>query len=271
MNSKFSMLVVFFTVALFVQGSVAQTYPAGQTFKPGYCNICRDVPGQNPRNPSQWRNLVNPSQAFQMNGEGWTCQYLQDTVQDVDPYTGADGEARWCAMAQMFGESECSCDGPDIPPISSQVKQLNPACDLCQGQQFDYVPSVNSGITANTGVAGSMNCLGLYNAMAEGVLTPNLCPAVIANAGPTCCGVNVAIDIPTGGGNNQNQVAVVNEPTCASPAQICYSNGDCCPGLECKVKIHNGPKYCSRSNTRPRQSIAGSAVGGAAGRSRAGN
>lgn len=262
------MKIVFVTLTFLFRVALA-TYPQGKTFKPGYCNICRDAPN----NDVAWRNLNNPSQSFQMNGERWTCQYLQDTVQDVNPYTGAPGEARWCGLAQTFAEEHCTCSGPNIPSLSEQVQNLNPSCDLCQGQQLNYVPSVNSGITANTGVAGNMNCQGLYNAMSQGVLTSNLCPTVKANAGPVCCSLE-AIQIGNiGGGSNTggNSVGTPTERPCTTAAQICSTNEDCCPGLECRVKVWNGDKYCSSSNSRPRQSIAGRGVGGAAGRSRAGN
>jgi len=256
-----------FALAFFVQGAVAQ-YPPGKTFKPGYCNICRDAPN----NDVAWRNLANPSQSFDMNGESWTCGYLQETVQDVNPYNGAPGEGRMCGIAQTFAEKNCDCNGPEIPSMDSDVQQLNPACDLCQGQQLNYVPTVNSGITANTGVAGNMNCMGLYNAMAQGVLTSNLCPIVKQNAGPVCCAIE---SIQIGFGDRPAQIpAPVQAPTrapCTTAAQVCQTNADCCPGLQCKVKVFNGPKYCSAANTRPRQSIAGRNVGGAAARSRAGN
>mmetsp|Transcript_25716 Transcript_25716/g.56397 ORF Transcript_25716/g.56397 Transcript_25716/m.56397 type:complete len:276 (-) Transcript_25716:215-1042(-) len=257
------------------KGVVAQEYdyPPGKTFKPGFCNVCRDAP-----NPSvAWRNLANPSQTFTMNGENWSCGYLQDTVQDVDPYNGGAGEARWCALAQTFANDYCTCSGPDIGNLNDQVNSINPACDLCRGQQLNYVPSVNSGITANTGVAGNMNCQGLYNAMAQGVLTSSLCGTVISNAGPTCCSIE-SIDIKQIGGNtggntggNQQVPAPQNTPKCVSAAQTCNTNSDCCPGLECKIKIWDGPKYCSSSQSRPRTSIAGAGIGGAAGRSRSGH
>jgi len=267
MNSLSTFRTIFITLALTVQGAVAQ-YPDGKTFKPGYCNVCRDAPN----NDVAWRNLSNPSESFKMNGETWTCQYLQDTVQDVNPYNGAEGESRWCALAQTFAEENCSCNGPQIPSMNDQVQDLNPACDLCSGQQLNYVPTVNSGLTANTGVAGNMNCMGLYNAMSQGVLTSNLCPIVIANAGPTCCALE-SIEIGNGPSvsNSGGNRPVVVEPTCMSAAQQCNTNNDCCAGLECKLKVWSGPKYCSSRNTRPRQSIAGAGVGGAAARSRAGN
>lgn len=270
MNSISSKFINFVLALTILQGVVA-IYPEGKTFKPGYCNVCRDAPN----NDVAWRNLANPSESFKMNGETWTCQYLQDQVQDVNPYNGAAGEARWCALAQTFASEHCTCNGPQIPALNDIVHNPNPACDLCKGQPLNYVPSVNSGITANTGVAGNMNCLGLYNAMSQGVLTSTLCPIVIQNAGPTCCAlesINVSGGGGGGGGNNNNYTPPTpTPPPCQSAAQVCLTNGDCCAGLECKVKVWNGPKYCSSSKTRARVSIAGSGIGGAAARSRPGN
>lgn len=272
MYSLVTSCFTFLTVTFFVQGLLAQEYdyPAGKTFKPGFCNVCRD----SPNNDVAWRNLVNPSQSFQMEGESWTCGYLQDTVQDVNPYQGSAGEARWCGLAQTFANDFCTCNGPDIGNMNDQFIQLNPACDLCSGQQLKYVPEVNTGITANTGVAGNMNCEGLYNAMAQGVLTSNLCGTVIANAGPTCCSVDITEILPNQVGNNNNNNnnnVQNNEPQCVSAAEVCSSNADCCPGLLCKIKVFNGPMYCSSANNRPRASIASAGVGGAAGRSRSGH
>jgi len=263
----FTFTSLFLTVAFFVEGTTAQYDDQYVSFKPGYCNVCRDVPGQNVNNPSQFRYLSNPGQSFQMNGKSWSCQYLQDTVQDVNPYSGAAGEARWCGLAQTFAEQSCSCAGPAIASMNENVKDLNPACDLCAGMQLDYVPTVNAGITADTGVAGNMNCKGLYNAMSQGVLTNNLCGAVTQNAGPVCCNLqsieNVIASAP--------QQQTPQQTQCADATQICQTNNDCCAGLNCKVRLLNGPKSCSSSRTRPRTSIANGGIGGAAGRSRAGN
>jgi len=285
MYSLFTFTSLLVTVAFFVQGTTGQEslYPSGKSFKPGYCNICRDVPGQDYSNPSQFRVLANPSESFQMSGKSWSCGYLQDTVQDVNPYSGAPGEARWCGLAQTFAEQSCTCSGPSIPDMNANVKDLNPACDLCQGQDLNYVPQVNAGITANTGVAGNMNCKGLYTAMSEGVLTSNLCPTVIANAGATCCSVDInEISAVGGGGISTSNINgsggsssnnnIQQQPTCAKGAGACVNNSDCCSGLKCTVKVFNMPKSCSSIRTRMRMSIRGPGIGGAAARSpRTGN
>lgn len=263
--TSYTSLRLLFLASSVISSAVAQfaSGPKG----PFPCNVCKDSPdGQ------AARTLANPSQSFQMNGDTWTCGYLQETVQDVNPYTGAPGEARWCALAQLWAETPCTCNGPaPLPP--PDIKDPNPACDICpSGQyQFDYVPAVNAELTADTGVAGNMNCEGLYHAASEGVLTSNLCGTVRANAGPVCCNAQ-NFDIgspPSGGGGGVSQPQVV-QPVCARATGACQEDRDCCPGLKCKTKTLTGPKYCASARTRTRASIAGSGIGGAAGRSRAG-
>ncbi|KAG7355870.1 ion channel inhibitory toxin [Nitzschia inconspicua] len=251
-----------FIAALFVQGITAQ-----------FCNVCRDSPVNQPA-----RTLANPNEFFMMNGDPWTCGYLQETVRDVRSQGGAPGEARWCALAQVWAEQHCTCDGPPIPPTTDNIKDPNPACDLCpSGQfQFNYVPAVNADLTADTGVAGNMNCQGLYYAMSEGVLTNNLCPVVRANAGPICCSLESVSGSGNGGGSSSGssgssqQQQQQQQSVCRRPAQICSSHSDCCAGLQCKAKTLNGSKYCTSAREIPRASIAGQSVGGAAGRARTG-
>merc|ERR1712183_642346 len=103
------------------------------------------------------------------------------------------------------------------------------------------------------------NCLGLYKAMSKGVLSSNLCPQVVANAGPVCCNLE---SIKIGGSPSHQQ----QPQHCAGPTQVCKTNNDCCKGLVCKTKMIGRPRSCSSSRARPRQSIAGGSVGGAAGR-----
>jgi len=273
MYSLFTFTSSFVIVAFFTEGTTAQYASQYVSFKPGYCNVCRDVPNENVNNPTKFRYLSNPSESFRMSGKDWSCGYLQETVQDVNPYSGAAGEGRWCGLAQTFAEESCTCAGPTIPSMSSYVKDLNPACDLCKGMDFDYVPTVNAGLTAQTGVAGNMNCLGLYNAMSQGVLTSTLCGAVTQNAGPVCCNLESIEDVIAIAPQQQQQQQqqTPQQPSCATATKICQTNNDCCPGLACKVKLLNAPKSCSSSRTRKRSSIARGGIGGAAGRTRSGN
>ena len=206
----FSRLQNVAIAAFFVGGASAQ------------CNVCRDSPAG-----TATRTLADPSQSFVMNGETWTCGYLQETVQDVNPYSGAAGEARWCGLAQYWAENSCTCNGPSIAPSSDTYKDPNAACNLCAGFQFDYVPAVNSDLTANTGVAGTMNCQGLYDAMAQGVLSTNLCPTVQANAGATCCNLQ-SVAAGSGSGSSGGGTTTTTTPTCLGGAEMCTSSADCC-------------------------------------------
>eukprot|EP00529_Nitzschia_sp_RCC80_P030897 CAMPEP_0113452842 /NCGR_PEP_ID=MMETSP0014_2-20120614/7053_1 /TAXON_ID=2857 /ORGANISM="Nitzschia sp." /LENGTH=290 /DNA_ID=CAMNT_0000344223 /DNA_START=119 /DNA_END=991 /DNA_ORIENTATION=- /assembly_acc=CAM_ASM_000159 len=268
-------------VATLSVSSVSAQFGSAQQ-GPFSCNVCKDTADGLPA-----RTLQDPTQSFVMNGDTWTCGYLQETVQDVNPYNGAPGEARWCALAQLWAEKPCTCNGPEpLPP--PDVKDPNPACDICPPgrYQFDFVPAINAELTANTGVAGNMNCEGLYYAASEGVLTSNLCGTVRDAAGPICCNAQkLELGPPqnqSGGGGGggapapgpapapQNQQQIVSEPVCGRPTQTCVQDRDCCPGLTCKTKTLTGPKYCASARTRPRVSIAGTGIGGAAGRVRAG-
>lgn len=264
----FSTLYLFLCLLVLIvaiETTTAQHYwEPYNTFKPGYCNICRDVPGEDPYRPTRFRQLTNGQKEFMMNGKAWTCQFLQDQVQDVNPYTSHEDEARWCGMAQQYAESNCDCAGPFIPPMNHHVKEINPACDLCKGMDLPFVPDLNSNKITDTGVAGSMNCLGLYRAMADGIMNNNLCLAVAAKAGPECCNFEKIVI-----GQREKQVQEQNQPQCKKATQSCEINSDCCDGLMCATKVLGRLRTCtSRRKRNQRQSIAGGAIGGAAGRSR---
>jgi hypothetical protein len=95
------------------------------------CNICRDPPvGE--------REVINLSKSFtqESNGVTITCGELQASVQDLDPISGAPGEARLCVTAQYLAWLHCDCSGPDIPPPTDNYIDPNPACNLCAGRDF---------------------------------------------------------------------------------------------------------------------------------------
>jgi hypothetical protein len=117
-------------------------------------------------------------------GKVWTCKYLQETVQDVNT-NGWSGEQRMCANARLLAK-QCPCSGGNRP--ADVVHNVNDSCNLCGAYGGVTPASVGTaGITVNTGVVGNMNCGGLYNAMAGGIISSNLCPIVKSAAGPTCC------------------------------------------------------------------------------------
>jgi len=148
---------------------------------PVTCSICRDAN----------RPILNPNKSFTMNnGKTWTCQYLQETVQDVDANSLYENERLMCARAQLQGEDGgCQCGGGDanMAPIQSQVTQLNPPCDLCAGQASAVVPSSKYETAVATSV-GRHNCQGLYFALASGIVSEPVCPVIQRMAGATCCG-----------------------------------------------------------------------------------
>jgi len=165
---------------------------------PVTCSICRDAN----------RPILNPNKSFTMNnGNTWTCNYLQETVQDVNAQSSNPSEALMCAQAQLQGENGgCQCGGTPMNSIQSQVSNPNAACDLCAGQASRSVPSSNYDTTVATGVAGTHNCQGLESAMASGVISSNLCPAIQRAAGATCCSSSgsSSFNRPTSTGSNSN-------------------------------------------------------------------
>eukprot|EP00751_Fragilariopsis_kerguelensis_P029024 CAMPEP_0170922066 /NCGR_PEP_ID=MMETSP0735-20130129/10205_1 /TAXON_ID=186038 /ORGANISM="Fragilariopsis kerguelensis, Strain L26-C5" /LENGTH=81 /DNA_ID=CAMNT_0011321361 /DNA_START=269 /DNA_END=510 /DNA_ORIENTATION=- len=79
------------------------------------------------------------------NGNTWTCDYLQETVQDVDANAEFESERLMCVQAQLQGEDGgCECGG-----------------------------------------GGSQNCQGLYDSLQEGIIDSELCAQVQQAAGAT--------------------------------------------------------------------------------------
>mmetsp|Transcript_63504 Transcript_63504/g.71868 ORF Transcript_63504/g.71868 Transcript_63504/m.71868 type:complete len:263 (-) Transcript_63504:57-845(-) len=148
------------------------------------------------------------------NGNTWTCNYLQETVQDVDANFLHESERLMCAQAQLQGEmGGCLCSGGGggaaLAPIQSQVSNINPACDLCAGQASAVVPSSNYDKTVATGVAGTHNCQSLYTTLASGTISSTLCSAIQRAAGATCCSSSSGSGEST---NNSNNIPFVDRP-----------------------------------------------------------
>merc|ERR1711907_646140 len=76
-------------------------YPEGLTYNPGYCNICQAD-----------RALKSPDRSFPMsNGNKWTCGYLQETVQSVNPASDYAPEAQMCVDAKIQAQlGGCECE-----------------------------------------------------------------------------------------------------------------------------------------------------------------
>jgi hypothetical protein len=169
----------------------------------GACNVCRN--GGQITNPDLGFTMVDAANNVSVD---WTCGWLEESVADVNP-AGAQGEAFMCGLAQLWAELECSCNGPPITPLSANVIDLNPACDLCAGSPLDYVPALLSQELVETGVAGRMPCGGLYSALSLGVVSASLCPKVRGYAGSFCCSVP-AVDTTQLQDFNNNTVSTAN-------------------------------------------------------------
>ena len=145
----------------------------GQNIVAANCNVCRNG-----------GDILDPEKEFTMtNSDGdtitWTCGFLQESMADVLASGGAPGEARWCALGQLWAEKECTCSGDPLPPVPP--KDPNAACDLCRDlpnkdpYDFDYVPEEMEDELVDTGYFGRMSCGGLYLALAEGVIPNGKC------------------------------------------------------------------------------------------------
>lgn len=220
------------------------------------CNICRDP-------PSGKREVTNPSKSFtqESNGVTMTCGELQASVQDLDPISGAPGEARLCVTAQYLAWLHCDCMGPSIPPPTDNYKDPNPACDLCAGRDFNFVPEPNFSKLTNTGCCGNMNCQVLYQGAAEGVLSPSMCGTIQQKSGGDCCNLESIIRPPT-----PPPIQERDRDVCLEVQASCNMDGrslPCCAGLECRNRSVYGDPICSTVSKNTKERIGGETPGGA--------
>jgi hypothetical protein len=161
------------------------------------CNVCQN-------SDEGERYLADPSESFvnPSTGDTWTCGFLQEAMQDVDPTSsGAAGEAYLCSVYQITAEQYCTCNGPDVPSLlDGPYEDPNAACNLCTGYALTYVPYFRSSQTVDTGKYGNQNCIGLYEAALYGNLfDEDSCQSVTAMFGP-CCSLPDIPDHSGGGG-----------------------------------------------------------------------
>mmetsp|Transcript_64264 Transcript_64264/g.71974 ORF Transcript_64264/g.71974 Transcript_64264/m.71974 type:complete len:321 (+) Transcript_64264:80-1042(+) len=118
------------TLLLSSIGQVQQVHAQNRNWNgratPVTCSICGDAN----------RPILNPTQSFTMNnGITWTCDYLQETVQDVDPNASYENERMMCIQAQLEGKKGgCQCgfasttidniqfpvpESPDVIPVAT--------------------------------------------------------------------------------------------------------------------------------------------------------
>jgi hypothetical protein len=188
------------------------------------------------------------------NGKTWTCQQLQDVVQDVRPSSSAQ-EARHCldhqVIAELYG---CKCNGPSVESLlNGPFKDKNPSCSLCAEGDFNYVPAFRIDSTVRIPNAGAQNCGGLFDAALNGnVLSKNQCAAWTAVFSEQCCSLPGADDI----GYNSNP-----PPPAPSPTPSGSNNGACRSGkAELVVKIRTD-KWPEDTAWSLRSSATGRAMG----------
>ncbi|MFK7823851.1 MAG: hypothetical protein AB8G05_06835 [Oligoflexales bacterium] len=215
------------------------------------CNVCRNG-----------GEITNPENEFTMtNSAGeettWTCGFLQESMADVKATGGAPGEARWCALGQLWADKECSCSGDPVP--TQPPKDPNPSCDLCKslsGQEaydFNYVPVELEEELVETEFFGRIPCGGLYLALAEGVISNDICPILREKVGKLCCNAPFLDK-----GDNEEYSCGKLHANCSSQA--------CCSAFTCKSRFLGRDPICS-SKSKGRTRL-GSGFGGAGGRQR---
>jgi hypothetical protein len=189
----------------------------------------------------------------------WTCGDLEDT-----------GEAELlvsntvCGIFIAHADKECQCGGPPInPPI---VIDTSPACDICGDGRG--VPEIKADELVDTGIAGEMPCGFLYTSAADGFLPAPFCPVLQQNVAEFCCtipplscqpGVDCPVETP------------VTVDVCGDVSDNCDNDDECCGSLVCNSRAIGGPKMCSASSVRQRQSVSGGSRGGSAGRAKFAN
>ena len=155
-----------------------------------FCNICPDVDSSGSIRGSSG-SIPFPDRVVPNFGNGQqTCSYLQRTVEDVMFKGGPAEESRWCVNNQWLA-CEAGCCGPPGQSncFGGNIKDPNPSCDLCEGQEYAFVPAVNSEKTVRTSRFGTQNCKGMYLAASEGIFTANMCPLLQGEAGKSCCSI----------------------------------------------------------------------------------
>lgn len=115
-------------------------------------------------------------------GEMWTCGYLQETVQDVDPNSLFADEQNLCRHTQLKAERGGCCS--QTMYIDMPGADVNDPCFLCGSNPV----AVGKGDKlVDTGLVGSHTCSSLDMIMRQNIFSANLCPRIIENAASFCC------------------------------------------------------------------------------------
>ena len=135
--------------------------------------------------------ITNPNQSFVMsNGVSWTCGYLQETVQDVNPASLYQNERDMCEKARRLAGLNRCCSRNSVSNAAIVTEIISGECTLCAGRGNGSVASNKRDVVinvANNGVIETTNCGGLENAMWQGIASERLCTTMQQHVGPFCC------------------------------------------------------------------------------------
>jgi len=140
------------------------------------CPICNAVPDYS----------YDSNVQVNVGSEMWSCGYLQETVQDVDPQSLYTDERNSCRRAQITAEEQGCCS--QTMYINQAGVDFHDPCFLCGNGS---VASNKLNQLVDTGVVGSHSCAGLDMVMKDHIFSANLCPTIIENAAPFCCNAGV--------------------------------------------------------------------------------
>ena len=136
------------------------------------CPICDAVPDKS----------YDASVKVNVGTEMWTCGYLQETVQDVDPKSFFEDERNSCRQAQLKAEENKCC--AQTMYINQPGIDFHDPCFLCGSGP---VMADKSDELVDTGIVGRHTCGSLDMIMKQKIFSANLCPTIIQNAASFCC------------------------------------------------------------------------------------
>jgi len=136
------------------------------------CHICNAVPDKS----------YDANVQVNVGEEMWSCGYLQETVQDVDPNSLFEDERNSCRQAQLSAEEQDCC--AETMYINQPGADFHDPCFLCGNGSVH--PDKGEALV-NTGVVGSHTCSGLDMVMKERMFSANLCAIIIRNVASFCC------------------------------------------------------------------------------------
>ena len=216
------------------------------------CNICFK-PGSLLENPDK---LITMTDSSTHESVTIHCGYMQYSMRSHAPTDDRCLNYQTWASSEQHGQCDCS-----LGKWESRVVDPNLPCDLCAFRELSYVPDTKADELVQTGVAGRMPCGGLYDALANRVLSNEHCPVVQQNAGQFCCSLPSESE-SVGQPEPQEELE-----QCKTIHESCDQENPCCTGYECKQRPGIPNMVCSSTPTNGREKI-GSSRGGAAGRSR---